>query len=208
MSHSFSRSWKSPAVVARERWTRILKSRDHLCPDSPYLPAAFELDKHRAIMASARHIHATRKALSSANDASVRTDRYTSSGRPPPAPARDPPHNRSAVQALPTIWSPSWPAPDQRIAPWPGTAEMRAQGDERVASGVKAARCLARPRMPSEEPEWAKIPPMPRYEFDIFGTAARHSQLRCFECGGGELEALALLGEELMAALDPVEIYG
>ncbi|PNS16939.1 hypothetical protein CAC42_4903 [Sphaceloma murrayae] len=213
MSHSFSKSWKAPSVVAREHWIRILKSRDHLCPDSPFLPRIFDQTEHNRLMNSARLDLARSKATSTSKDAQVMASNAASRGLDAssllPLHAHTPLDPTLSVPlCLPTIWAPSAESKRPFTAPWPSIAELKYEGDERIATSLDHRRFLPVPRFPTdvEGMGWAEVAFLPQTELDRVHRVEEEEVLfQGFEVGEreiGEDEGRELLGESLWACLE------
>ncbi|GAM84575.1 hypothetical protein ANO11243_025710 [Dothideomycetidae sp. 11243] len=172
-------------------------------------------------MRNAKQDFDAHKTASTGKDASVRSDRIKETGTDEkslaPFHGRTLTSNRSAVLSLETVWCEDWSTDKQHISPWPTIAEMKHEGDERVSTSVNHRRFLAVPRYPPSEsgPEvpWNELAFLPQYPLDKIGAKAEQdesflSPRHDFEIQINDLEGLSLLGEELMNALDPFDIYG
>ncbi|PSK40158.1 hypothetical protein B9Z65_8098 [Elsinoe australis] len=214
MSHSFSKSWKSPAVVAREHWSRILKSREHLCPESPFLPRVFDQVQHKIAVQQARDDLEAAKAECTTQDATVmarnaldRTHVLPLHGRTMTDPLR------SNVLCLPTIWSQEAELHREFTAPWPTIAEMKYEGDERIATSVDHRRFLPVPRYPSDVPgmNWSEIAFLPQAELDEVGKVNEEEAFFLShdveEREISDEEGEHLLGKDLMAMLDTDHMF-
>ncbi|MCJ1472013.1 hypothetical protein MMC13_000657 [Lambiella insularis] len=150
MAHSSSRVWVSPLEATHDRWATIRNNLSRVRFDrSPFVPQGFQgYVEHLAVQAedSAR---AERRRL-------ARLEAEQSRGIGPNHPwiipfnGRSFRDNRSAVLAMPTVWS-IWyePPPSRPDAPWPTPEEFREEGDERHTSGF--GRFLPLPRVPGNE---------------------------------------------------------
>ncbi|KAF4550243.1 Hypothetical protein D9617_18g034340 [Elsinoe fawcettii] len=213
MSHSFSKSWKAPQVVAKEQWTRVLKSRDHLCPDSPFLPRAFDTVQQRILMEHGWSDLLASKSASTTQDTTVITsdalrrginfDSLTPfQGKHLASPGR------SAVLAEPTIWSPAAVEGRPFTAPWPSIAEMKYEGDERVATSLDHGRFLPVPRYPSDVPGmgWSEVAFLPQEKMDevlrVDDEAVFFATHDVVDLQIGDEDGERLLGEKLMRLLD------
>ncbi|KAF2228211.1 hypothetical protein BDZ85DRAFT_315689 [Elsinoe ampelina] len=219
MSHSFSKSWKAPAVVAKEQWTRVLKSRDHLCPDSPFLPRAFDTATQRIIMDAAWTDLLASKTASTTQDSAVRADDAIRRGRTldslGPFQDRvlsDP--SRGMVLSESTIWTPKAEQVRPFTAPWPSIAEMKYEGDERVATSLDHGRFLPVPRYPSDIPgmAWSELAFLPQEHFDevlrVDEEAVFFANHEVVELEVGDEEGEHLLGRALMDLLDSKHVLG
>ncbi|KAF2154303.1 hypothetical protein K461DRAFT_292963 [Myriangium duriaei CBS 260.36] len=217
MSHSFSRSWKSPQVVMRDRWTRILKSRDHICPDSPFLPRLFNLPDHEKAMGLAKQNHDSRKADSTEKDLSVRSQWATQIGSDAESltafGGRKMWPSQAAVLGSETIWCQDWTNNKDFIAPWPTLAELKHEGDDRVSTSVSHRRFFPIPRFPSaSDISWNEVAFLPQHHMDQISNLSEPESMspasfQDFETHINDLEGASLLGEDLMSALDPLNIY-
>lgn len=150
MAHSSSRVWVSHLEATHERWAVVRDNLNRVRFDrSPFVPQGFEgYIEHLATQAewSARAERRRIAQFESENSRGVGPNHpwiIPFEGKS----FRD---NRSAVLAMPTIWS-IWyePPPNRPEAPWPTLEEFREEGDERHTSGF--GRFLPLPRVPGNE---------------------------------------------------------
>lgn len=215
-----SRSWKSPAIVARDRWTRILRSRDHICPNSPFLTRIFDLIDHRRCMRRAKEHLMRRKQASTQQDCICRTRHAATADctKDTLAPFHD--HifatNHASVLSLPTIFTPSWRSEKDFEAPWPSIAEMQHEGDERIATDKEHRRFLPVPRFPCGlriDLSFGQIDFLPQYDLDSVhripeagdDLAVPHHVV---EVEFTDKEAATLLGTSLLRELNPSGMFG
>lgn len=152
MAHSQSKTWTSNDALERQRFKRMSNLLYHFVPKSPFVPRNYQqwVD-HRAAMKDMER-----------EDMLQKIERRKIERPSPRAPKirtsfiaeADKMHlfedNRSAVLAMPSIWSSYFQdTPDRPYAPWPDRDELRYEGDDRAKTNV--GRFLPLPRRPGNE---------------------------------------------------------
>ncbi|KAK8217224.1 hypothetical protein M8818_001477 [Zalaria obscura] len=209
MAYSFSRTWKAPQVKEKEAWDRVLKAREHICPDSPFFTKDLNRKEHEIEMKREKE-----EWLKAKKDRAEKEAAQGLTIRILPFGGKKFENNLSPVLGQPTIWCPSWQVGKEATAPWPSLSEMKYEGDERIATAKHHGRFLPVPRLPGNETvNWQHLSFLEPLPFDRVRHVPDEVDIMMNTHTIPELEitdeeGMSLLGKDLMEALDPKGVYG
>ncbi|KAK5009538.1 hypothetical protein LTR28_000538 [Elasticomyces elasticus] len=225
MSHTSSRVWKAPSVIEGEKWARNLKASRHLFRKSPFIPENLNRMAHQNAMKEAKEKLEERKNQSTNEDFLMEYMKRISEKSLTPAPQtsakpfggghEECKTNHSKVLGLPTIWCEHWELGKEpgQIADWPCPQEMSYEGDDRVRTGLENRRFLPLPRVIGNQTvTWQQRSLVHTFPLDAVHPVVTEEDifLGTYDITAlvvPETDELHALGGELMAMLDPLDIW-
>ena len=208
VSHTNSVKWVKPRDTLQAVWERINRGLKRLefNPRSPFVPCTYNgyLNHVRDLNQDAKDEEVRR--LNTAKDSiRLRSKSYRTIKIQPIFNGKIFRDGRSAILALPSIWSPTYAETTEReMAGWPCKEEMKEDGDERHTSGFR--RFLALPRAAGVDGTvWKQQPVIQALPLDqvwLLPTAGSIAAAQAQEEAEQVNQMEELLGSSFMAALD------